>query len=74
MTSYPNRVVLQFETADGSVRGCATTSMGAEHKFTGWLGLLSTLQLLVGDDEGSLPTRTPNPWGDDRAPGDPSGR
>jgi hypothetical protein len=72
--SYPNRVVLQFETEDGTVSGCATTSNGTDHEFAGWLGLLGVLQLLIAEDEASPPTRTPNPRGDDLAPGAPPRR
>lgn len=62
--AYTGRIVLEFETVEGSLLGCVTTSAGTEHQFAGWVGLLGTLQvLLVGDDPSAAKHPAPHTSG-----------
>lgn len=44
-----HRIELSVRRVDGSLQGCARDHAGHTREFTGWLGLLGTLEALLAE-------------------------
>lgn len=45
----PIRLLLEIEPAEDSMTGRISTTEGESRGFVGWLGLVNTLQALIGE-------------------------
>lgn len=50
------RIELSVRRVDGSLQGSARDDAGHTREFTGWLGLLGTLEALLADPEAASTT------------------